>query len=164
MVQILLLILKKATSIKKQHGLDVLLIDYIQLIKSDNPKLAGKRSSEMEDISRRLMALGKKLNITVIVLAQLNRNVEERVDKRPIMADLRDTGGIEQDAHLIMFCYRDEYYNRENTDKKGQAEIIIRKARNGSVGTVTLKFIPEYTRFEHYEPDEYDEDDYGNNF
>lgn len=153
---------KKAKAMKDKQGLDVVLIDYIQLLKGDNPKLFGKRNSEMEDISRRLMSMGKRLNMTVIILAQLNRNVEERIDKRPVMSDLRDTGGIEQDANLIMFCYRDEYYNKENTDKLGQAEVIIRKARNGAVGTATLRFIGEYTRFEQWIPEE-DDIDYDDN-
>ena len=108
------------------------------------------RNLEVAEISAGLKALSKEMDCPVIALSQLNRSVENRPNKRPNNSDLRDSGSLEQDADLIMFIYRDEYYNRESQDNKGLAEVIIGKQRNGPTGTVRLAFLGEYTRFENY--------------
>ncbi len=128
-------------------GLGLIVIDYIQLMRGSAN--AENRVNEISEISRGLKALAKELNIPVIALSQLNRSLEQRPNKRPIMSDLRESGAIEQDADIIVFIYRDEVYNPE-TEDKGTAEIIIGKHRNGSLGTVRLTFIGEYTRFENH--------------
>ena len=134
--------------IYREHGgLDLVIIDYLQLM-----QVAGSnenRATEISEISRSLKAMAKELNVPVVALSQLNRSLEQRPNKRPIMSDLRESGAIEQDADLIMFIYRDEVYNEDTMDK-GKAEIIIAKQRNGPIGMVPLTFLGQYTRFENY--------------
>lgn len=138
----------------REHGdgkLSLIVVDYIQLMQPDRVSRDGSRVSEISDISRALKALAKEMDCPVIALSQLNRALEQRQNKRPAMADLRDSGAIEQDADLIMFIYRDEVYNAE-TEDKGIAEIIIGKQRNGPIGTCKLAFLPQLTRFESLDP------------
>jgi len=135
----------RARRLKREHDLGLIVIDYLQLMAVPGNK--ENRATEISEISRSLKAMAKEMNIPVIALSQLNRSLEQRTDKRPVMADLRESGAIEQDADVILFIYRDEYYNQESTDK-GQAEIIIGKQRNGPTGMVKLTFLGQYTRFE----------------
>ena len=137
----------KARRIKREHGLGLIVIDYLQLM--EVPGSGENRATEISAISRSLKGLAKELNVPVIALSQLNRSLESRTDKRPVMADLRESGAIEQDADMIVFLYRDEYYNRENSPDKGLAEVIIGKQRNGPTGSFKLKFFGEYTRFDN---------------
>ncbi|HBG50737.1 replicative DNA helicase [Candidatus Macondimonas diazotrophica] len=142
----------RARRLKREHGLGLIVVDYLQLMQI--PGNQENRASEIAEISRSLKALAKELNVPVIALSQLNRNLEQRPNKRPVMSDLRESGGIEQDADLIIFIYRDEVYNPESPDK-GSAEIIIAKQRNGPTGTVRLTFLGQYTRFENFASEEY---------
>lgn len=136
----------RARRIKARHGLGLIVVDYIQLMQV--PGTRENRTNEISEISRSLKALAKELEVPVIALSQLNRGVEQRDNKRPRMADLRESGGIEQDADLVVFIYRDEVYNKESPDA-GTAEIIIAKQRNGPLGTVKTAFLGEFTRFDN---------------
>ena len=138
----------KARRLTAEAGLGLIILDYLQLMRSGGNK--GSREQEISEISRSLKALAKELNVPVVAISQLNRRVEDRPNRRPQMADLRESGAIEQDADLIAFIYRDEVYNRsEDNPEKGIAEIIIGKQRNGPTGVVKLAFLEKYTRFEN---------------
>jgi len=138
----------RARRLVREHGqLGLIVLDYLQLMQS--PSSGDNRVQQISDISRGLKALAKELNVPVIALSQLNRNLEQRPNKRPMMSDLRESGAIEQDADLIVFVYRDEVYNEDSPDK-GIAEVIIGKQRNGPLGTVRLTFLGQYTRFENF--------------
>ncbi|MGR9117522.1 MAG: replicative DNA helicase [Gammaproteobacteria bacterium] len=148
----------RARRLMREHGqLGLIVLDYLQLMQS--PASGDNRVQQISDISRSLKALAKELNVPVIALSQLNRNLEQRPNKRPVMSDLRESGGIEQDADVIVFVYRDEVYNPDSPDK-GIAEIIIGKQRNGPIGTVRLTFLGQYTRFENFAGNPYGDDDY----
>ncbi|MFZ3115127.1 MAG: replicative DNA helicase [Syntrophales bacterium] len=137
----------KARRLKAESGLELVVIDYLQLMRGSGRR--DSREQEISEISRSLKALAKELSVPVIALSQLNRKVEDRTDRRPHMADLRESGAIEQDADLIAFIYRDEVYNKsEDNPEKGIAEIIIGKQRNGPIGIVKLAFLERYTSFE----------------
>jgi replicative DNA helicase len=137
--------------IYREHGgLDLVIVDYLQLM-----QVAGSsenRATEISEISRSLKAMAKELNVPVIAISQLNRSLEQRTNKRPVMSDLRESGAIEQDADLIVFIYREEVYDKD-TVNRGKAEIIIAKQRNGPIGDFVLTFLGQYTKFEKYIPD-----------
>ena len=135
----------KCRKYKLEHDLKIVIIDYLQLM-SGSGRGSDSRQQEISDISRSLKALARELNVPVVALSQLSRAVEQRPDHRPMLSDLRESGAIEQDADVVMFIYRDDYYNKD-TDKKGIAEIIIAKQRNGPIGTVELVWMPDYTKF-----------------
>ncbi|MBA3013213.1 MAG: replicative DNA helicase [Proteobacteria bacterium] len=147
----------KARKLYQKHGeLGLVIIDYLQLMKA--PFRSDRRDLEIAEISRSLKALAKELNIPVMALSQLNRMLEQRGDKRPMMSDLRESGALEQDADIIAFIYRDEVYNKEpDNPKKGMAEIIVAKNRNGATGTALMHFHGQFTRFEELAPDSYQE-------
>ncbi len=145
----------RARRLKRQHGLGLIVIDYLQLMQVHGG--SENRATEISEISRSLKAMAKELKVPVIALSQLNRSLEQRPDKRPVMSDLRESGAIEQDADLIVFIYRDEVYN-EDSPQKGVAEIIIAKQRNGPIGKSLLTFLGKYTKFENYVPEMYDND------
>jgi replicative DNA helicase len=145
----------RARRLKRQHGLGLIVIDYLQLMQVHGG--SENRATEISEISRSLKAMAKELKVPVIALSQLNRSLEQRPDKRPIMSDLRESGAIEQDADLIVFIYRDEVYN-EDSPQKGVAEIIIAKQRNGPIGKSLLTFLGKYTKFENYIPEMYNTD------
>ena len=137
----------RARRLMKEHGqLGLIVIDYLQLMKVPGSK-SDNRTAEISEISRSLKSLAKELKVPVIALSQLNRSLEQRQDKRPVMSDLRESGAIEQDADLICFIYRDEVYNEDSPDK-GTAEVIIAKQRNGPIGKIRVAFLGKYTRFE----------------
>lgn len=142
----------RARRIKREHDLGLIVVDYLQLMSV--PQNKENRATEISEISRALKALAKELNVPVVALSQLNRSLEQRPDKRPVMSDLRESGAIEQDADVIVFIYRDEVYNEDSPDK-GTAEILIRKQRNGPTGTCRLTFLGQYTKFENYSPEVY---------
>jgi replicative DNA helicase len=136
----------KARRLKmKEPDLGLVMIDYLQLMSSGSNE--ENRVQEISQISRQLKVLARDLNVPVIALSQLSRGVESRTDKRPLLSDLRESGSIEQDADVVMFIYRDDYYNKETSEKPGTAELIVAKHRNGAVGTVDLAFMPHYTTF-----------------
>jgi replicative DNA helicase len=140
----------RARRLQRQSGqLGLIVVDYIQLMSGTSDKANENRATEISEISRSLKSLAKELNVPIVALSQLNRSVEQRQDKRPVMSDLRESGAIEQDADVILFIYRDEVYNKDS-EQKGTAEIIISKQRNGPIGTVRLTFLGEHTRFENF--------------
>jgi len=135
----------KARRLKAKHGLDLIIMDYLQLMRM-NQKVES-REREVSEISSNLKSIAKELNVPVVALAQLNRGVEGRSDRRPMLSDLRESGSIEQDADIIMLLYREDYYEKDNPDVQNIAEVIIGKQRNGPTGTVKLRWIPEYGIF-----------------
>ena len=134
----------KCRTFKLEHNLGIIIIDYLQLMSGG--KHSESRQQEISEISRSLKAVARELNVPVVALSQLSRAVEQRPDHRPMLSDLRESGAIEQDADVVMFLYRDDYYNKD-TDKKNIAEVIIAKQRNGPIGTVELVWLPNYTKF-----------------
>ncbi len=145
----------RARRLKREHDVGLIVVDYLQLMAV--PGTRENRATEIAEISRSLKALAKELDVPVVALSQLNRSLEQRPNKRPVMADLRESGSIEQDADLIIFIYRDEVYNPE-TPEKGKAEIIIGKHRNGPTDTVNVAFQGQWVRFVNYTPDFYHTD------
>jgi replicative DNA helicase len=143
----------KARRLKQQQGvLDLIVIDYLQLMTGSNSNAKGfeNRTQEVSAISRGLKALAKEMKVPVVALSQLSRASEQRGgDKKPLLSDLRESGSIEQDADVVCFIHREEYYDRENEDLKGKAEIIIAKQRNGPTGSIQLAYLADYTRFEN---------------
>jgi replicative DNA helicase len=142
----------RARRLKREHDLQLIVIDYLQLMSISGT--SENRATEISEISRSLKGLAKELNVPVVALSQLNRSLEQRPNKRPVLSDLRESGAIEQDADLIAFIYRDEVYNEDSSDK-GTAEIIVGKQRNGPIGTVRLTFLGQYTSFENFIPEIY---------
>lgn len=142
----------RARRLHREHGLGLIVVDYLQLMQVPGNK--ENRATEISEISRGLKALAKELSCPVIALSQLNRSVEQRTDKRPVMSDLRESGAIEQDADLILFIYREEVYNQD-TPRKGIADIVIAKQRNGPIGDFPLTFVGRYTKFENLIPEHY---------
>ena len=136
----------KCRKYKLEHNLELIIIDYLQLMSGSVGGRSESRQQEISDISRSLKALARELHVPVISLSQLSRAVEQRPDHRPMLSDLRESGAIEQDAAVVMFIYRDDYYNKD-TEHVNEAEIIIAKQRNGPIGTVTLTWLPQYTKF-----------------
>jgi replicative DNA helicase len=134
----------KCRKYKLEHNLGIIMIDYLQLMQGS--KKAESRQQEISDISRSLKEIARELQVPVVALSQLSRAVEQRPDHRPMLSDLRESGAIEQDADVVMFIYRDDYYHKD-TEKKDIAEIIIAKQRNGPIGTVELVWLPRYTQF-----------------
>ncbi|MDH3462298.1 MAG: replicative DNA helicase, partial [Acidimicrobiia bacterium] len=134
----------KCRRLKRRRGLSLIVVDYIQLMEASGRE---NRQQEIAQISRNLKNLARELDVPIIAVSQLNRSLESREDKRPRLADLRESGSIEQDADVVMFIYRDEYYNPENHESRGIAEVIVAKHRAGSTGPVRLTFQPEFTRF-----------------
>lgn len=136
----------KCRKFKLEHNLDIVIIDYLQLMSSGGSRVNDSRQQEISEISRGLKRMARELDVPVVALSQLSRAVEQRPDHRPMLSDLRESGAIEQDADVVMFLYRDEYYNKDS-ELKGTAEVIIAKQRNGPIGTVTLAWLPQYTKF-----------------
>ena len=141
----------KCRKYKMEHNLELIIIDYLQLMSGGSGNKNISRQQEISDISRSLKGLARELNCPVIALSQLSRKVEEREDKRPILSDLRESGAIEQDADIVMFLYRDEYYNKDASEKKGVTELIIGKQRNAPSCIVELKWLGQYTKFANLE-------------
>ncbi|HEX2195831.1 MAG TPA: DnaB-like helicase C-terminal domain-containing protein, partial [Actinomycetota bacterium] len=134
----------KCRRLKARHGLGMIIIDYLQLMQG--PRRSENRQQEVSEISRSLKILAKELQVPVVCASQLNRMVDSRSDKRPMLGDLRESGAIEQDADIVMFLYRDEVYD-PNSEARGEAELIVAKHRNGPTGTVRLAFMNQYTKF-----------------
>jgi replicative DNA helicase len=147
----------RSRRLKREHGLGLIVVDYLQLMQVHGSK--ENRATEISEISRSLKALAKELDLPIIALSQLNRSVEQRTDKRPVMSDLRESGAIEQDADLIVFIYREEVYNQD-TPRKGVADISIAKQRNGPIGDFPLTFVGRFTKFENWVPDAYADEAY----
>ncbi len=152
-----------ARRLKRQEGLALIVIDYLQLIEPDNPR--DPRQEQVARISRRLKGLARELSVPVLCLAQLNRQVEATRDNRPQLSHLRESGAIEQDADVVAFVHREEFYQSNEEDRervKGQADLLIRKQRNGPIGDIKLTWLHEFTRFENFQQPEYGEfADYG---
>lgn len=146
----------KCRKAKLEFGLGLVIIDYLQLMSGNGSKNSDNRQQEISEISRSLKALARELNAPVVALSQLSRACETRQDHRPMLSDLRESGAIEQDADVVMFLYRDDYYNKD-TDMKNVAEVIIAKQRNGPIGTVNLVWLPNYTKFANMEGQNYQE-------
>jgi replicative DNA helicase len=144
----------RARRVKREHGLHLVIVDYLQLMQVNGTK--ENRATEISEISRGLKALAKELDVPVIALSQLNRSVEQREGKKPVMSDLRESGAIEQDADMILFIYREEYYDK-NSPRKGEADVELAKHRNGETGHFVLTFQGKYTRFVNYLPEAYAE-------
>ena len=144
----------RARRLKADKGLGMVVVDYLQLMRTS--RRTDSRELEISDISRSLKGLAKEMNVPVVALSQLNRKVEERSDKRPMLSDLRESGAIEQDADIVLFLYRDDYYN-EDSEKHNIAECIVAKNRHGETGKVELRWMPEYTQFSTLDT-RYDED------
>lgn len=140
----------KCRKYKLEHRLGIVMIDYLQLM-TGGGRSTDSRQQEISDISRGLKSLARELNVPVVALSQLSRAVEQRPDHRPVLSDLRDSGAIEQDADMVMFLYRDSYYNKDS-EMKNLAEVIVAKQRNGPIGTINLLWMPEYTAFKNYSP------------
>lgn len=140
----------KCRKYKMEHKLGIVMIDYLQLM-SGGGRASDSRQQEISDISRGLKSLARELNVPVVALSQLSRAVEQRPDHRPMLSDLRESGAIEQDADMVMFLYRDAYYNKDS-DMKNLAEVIVAKQRNGPIGTINLLWMPEYTTFKNFKP------------
>ena len=147
----------RARRLKREHGLGLIVLDYLQLMQVHGS--TENRATEISEISRSLKALAKELSVPIIALSQLNRSVEQRTDKRPVMSDLRESGAIEQDADVIIFIYREEVYNQD-TPRKGVADIAIAKQRNGPIGDFPLTFVGRYTKFENWVPENYADEVY----
>ena len=147
----------RARRLKREHGLGLIVLDYLQLMQVHGS--TENRATEISEISRSLKALAKELELPIIALSQLNRSVEQRTDKRPVMSDLRESGAIEQDADVIVFIYREEVYNAD-TPRKGVADISIAKQRNGPIGDFPLTFVGRFTKFENWVPDAYADEAY----
>jgi replicative DNA helicase len=143
----LLEIRAKARRLHAQRGLDLVIVDYLQLMRADGR--VENRVEQVSQMSRGLKILARELEVPVIALSQLNRGVEARTDKRPMLSDLRESGAIEQDADVVMFIYRDEYYDQES-EREGEADLIIAKHRNGALGDVTLTFRKEFPKFMNF--------------
>jgi replicative DNA helicase len=131
---------------KLEHGLDIIIIDYLQLMTGSGGRKTDSRQQEISEISRSLKAIARELHVPVVSLSQLSRAVEQRPDHKPVLSDLRESGAIEQDADVVMFIYREDYYNHD-TERKGIADVIIAKQRNGPLADIELAWLPEYTRF-----------------
>jgi replicative DNA helicase len=149
----------RARRLAREHGLGLIVIDYLQLMQGSPGASKENRATEISEISRSLKGLAKELNVPVVALSQLNRSLEQRPDKRPVMSDLRESGAIEQDADVIIFIYRDEVYH-EDSNAKGTAEILIRKQRNGPIGMTRLAFLGQFTRFENLAHNNYGDGDF----
>ena len=140
----------KCRRLKIEKGLDLVIIDYLQLMSGSGKRWGENRQQEISEISRSLKVMARELDVPVIALSQLSRAVEQRPEKRPMLSDLRESGAIEQDADMVMFLYRDEYYNAES-EYKGQAEVIIAKQRSGPTGAIHLAWLAQYTKFGNLE-------------